>query len=71
MINPQKPVINLIKNCNRFTALIYIYVYIYIYMYIYVYIVYQGGRSRSSGGPLRSPLDRAGLFRLQLESLET
>jgi len=25
MINPQKPVINLIKNCNRFTALIYIY----------------------------------------------
>jgi len=21
MINPQKPVINLIKNCNRFTAL--------------------------------------------------
>jgi len=26
MINPQKPVINLIKNCNRFTALINIYI---------------------------------------------
>jgi len=25
MINPQKPVINLITICNRFTALIYIY----------------------------------------------
>jgi len=25
MINPQKPVINPIKNVNRFTALIYIY----------------------------------------------
>jgi len=51
MINPQKPVINLIKNCNRFIALIYIcvcfciYIYmcmrlcIYIYIYIYMYVV--------------------------------
>jgi len=30
MINPQKPVINPIKNCNRFTALIYIYIIIII-----------------------------------------
>jgi len=53
MINPQKPVINLIKICNRFTALI-IYIYIckhtyiqthiyphictYIYIYVCVYI---------------------------------
>jgi len=27
MINPQKPVINPIKNVNRFTALIYIYIF--------------------------------------------
>ena len=35
MINPQQPVINLIKMFNNFTALIYIYIYIYcIYIYI-------------------------------------
>jgi len=28
MINPQKPVINLITNCNRFTALLNTYIYL-------------------------------------------
>jgi len=43
MINPQKPVINPIKNCNRFTALIYIYIYIIIniiYNTYYIYILF-------------------------------
>jgi len=54
MINPQKPVINLIKIFNRFTALLYtyiciceyiciyicmcVYIYMYLLMYLYMYI---------------------------------
>jgi len=48
MINPQKPVINPIKNFNRFTALIYICVCIYIYIYIP-----GGGRGQLSPNKLR------------------
>jgi len=44
MINPQKPVINLIKMFNRFTALIYIYDgCIYMYVYICMMDVYNTG----------------------------